>query len=310
MMSLPRAVLEAEQRADELLKQLNQAGIQQPQEGEASANSQQPNMEQAQSDAAPTEPVIERSEQEAPLAEENPWEQRYKSLRGKYDAEVPRLAATNKELTVKLQSIENEIEYLKQAKENPKQSLVKPEEVQEFGEPLVDLIRRAARDEVSHKDQEILNLKSRVERFEASNNKTAEIDFYSRLSSAVPEWEEINREDGFLKWLSEYDDLTGLQKQDSLDDAHRNNDPVRAARFFNTWKEMSKKQAATTTRSLESQVVPTASTASTSPPGKKIWSRGEIQDFYKKARMGDFDDAKMVAIESDIHAAQLEGRIR
>ena len=309
-MSLPRAVLEAEQRADELLKQLNQAGIQQPQEGETIANSQEPNTEQAQSDAAPTEPVIEQSEQEAPLAEENPWEQRYKSLRGKYDAEVPRLAATNKELTVKLQSIEKQIESLKHAKENPKESLVKPEEIQEFGEPLVDLIRRAAREENAIKDQEIVDLKSRLERFEASNEKTAEIDFYSRLSAAVPEWEEMNREDGFHKWLAEYDELTGLQRQDSLDDAQRNNDPVRAARFFNKWKEISTKQVATTARSLESQVVPTTSTSSTPPPGKKIWSRQEIQNFYKQARVGEIDDARMVAIESDIHAAQIEGRIR
>lgn len=309
-MSLPRAVLEAEKRADEILQQLNQAKNSQTHEGEAVANSEPPKDEQAQSVAAQAEPATSTEAQPAPPAEENQWEQRYKSLRGKYDAEVPRLSASNKELTVKLQSIEKELESIRNAKAAVPESLVKPEEVQEYGEPLVDLIRRAAREEVSAKDQEILQLKSRLERFEATNAKTAEVDFWTRLSTACPEWEDINRDDGFLKWLAEYDELTGLQRQDSLDDAQRNNDAVRAARFFNKWKEMSQQQAATATKSLEEQVVPATSTVSTPPPGKKIWTRGEIQDFYAKARRGEISDKDMVAIEADIHAAHIEKRIR
>lgn len=310
-MSLPRAVLEAEKRADEILKQLNQAASPQPQEGEVAANEPAPNQEQAQSVAAPSEPSTTPQPSEAPAAQEDQtWEARYKSLVGKYNAEVPRLAASNKELTAKLQSIEKEIEDLRKAKAEPKQSLVKPEEVQEFGEPLVDLIRRAARDELSEKDQEIASLKARLERFEASTSKNAEIDFFSRLATAVPDWEELNKDDGFLKWLAEYDELTGLQRQDSLDDAVRNGDAIRAARFFNKWKEMSKEQAATASRSLEEQVVPAPVANSAPPAGKKIWTRAEIQGFYEKARRGEISDTDMVAIEADIHAAQIEKRIR
>ena len=105
-MSLPRAVLEAEKRADEILKQLNQAASPQSQDGEVEAKDPAPKEEQAQSVAAPAEPATTTEAPPASPAEENQWEQRYKSLRGKYDAEVPRLAASNKELTVRLQSIE------------------------------------------------------------------------------------------------------------------------------------------------------------------------------------------------------------
>jgi len=310
-MSLPRAVLEAEKRADELLAQLNGAQQQQPQEAEIVANDPSPNQEQAQFDAVPAEPAKEPTSVDAPVAQEDTtWESRYKSLRGKYDAEVPRLAAGNRELTARLQSIEKEIEAVKAAKATPRESLVKPEEIQEFGEPLVDLIRRAARDEASSKDAEIQALHSKLERFEASSTKTQEIDFYERLRTSVPDWEELNRNEGFLKWLSEYDELTEVQRQDSLDDAVRNNDAMRAARFFNKWKEMSGKQAAAASKSMESQVVPSTSTVSTPPPGKKIWTRPEIQNFYEKARRGDISDKDMVAIEADILAAQLEKRIR
>ena len=310
-MSLPRAVLEAEQRADEILKQLNQAKNPQPPEGEVVANDQQPKEEQAQSVAAPAEPSTTDKTVEAPAAQEDPtWESRYKSLIGKYNAEVPRLAASNKELTARLQSIEKELEDLRTAKAEPKQSLVKPEEIQEFGEPLVDLIRRAARDEISEKDQEIAALRSRLERFEVSTTKNAEIDFFTRLSTSVPGWEETNKDEGFLKWLAEYDELTGLQRQDALDDAVRNNDAVRAARFFNKWEEMNRTKAEAASRSLEEQVVPTPVANSAPPAGKKIWTRGEIQDFYAKARRGEISDKDMVSIEADIHAAQVEKRIR
>ena len=310
-MSLPRAVIEAEKRADELLAQLKGAQQQQTQEGEVVANDPPPDQEQAQLDAVPTEPAQTQVPVQAPTAEEDlTWEQRYKALIGKFNAEVPRLYAGNRELTSKLQSIEKEMEAIKAAKATPKESLVKPEEIQEFGEPLVDLIRRAAREEASAQDAEIQALQSKLERFEASSTKTQEIDFYERLRTSVPDWEDLNKNEGFLKWLSEYDELTGFQRQDSLEDAVRNNDAMRAARFFNKWKEMSVKQAATTSKSLESQVVPATSTVSTPPPGKKIWTRGEIQNFYEKVRKGEIADKDMVAIEADIHAAHLEKRIR
>lgn len=259
-MALPRAVIEAEKRADELLAQRSAATNVEQSEGEVAANDQQP--EYGVTPQAERE--TESQTTAAPLAEEDPsWEQRYRSLTGKYNAEVPRLAAANRELTAKLQSIEQEIESLRAAKQTPRESLVKKEEVEEFGEPLVDLIRRAAREEMSEKDSVIDSLKAKLDRFEASNVRTIEVDFYERLASSVPDWEEMNKDRGFLDWLAEYDELTGKQRQDALDDAVSMKDASRAARFFNKWKGLSEKKAATATRSLESQVVPATGTVST-----------------------------------------------
>ena len=85
-MSLPRAVLEAEKRADEILKQLNQAASPQSQDGEVEAKDPAPKEEQAQSDAAPAVPSTTENPEEAPAAQEDPtWESRYRSLIGKYN---------------------------------------------------------------------------------------------------------------------------------------------------------------------------------------------------------------------------------
>jgi hypothetical protein len=218
------------------------------------------------------------------------------------------LAATNKELEAQLQSLQLQIEELKTAK--PRESLIKPEEVQEYGEPLVDLIRRAAREEIASKDAEISDLKRRLERFEVNTTKTVEIGFYEKLNAIVPEWMDINEDKEFHQWLDQYDDLAGRRRQDLLSEAEEAKDATRVANFFNAWKKTNTKREAASNKSLESQVVPQSATTQTKPVGKKIWTRQEISAFYAKARSGEIDPKQMIAIEADLHAAQLEGRIR
>ena len=65
-MSLPRAVLEAEKRADELLAQLNGASQQQQEESAVVANDPPLNQEQAQLDAVPSEPAQTQAPVDAP----------------------------------------------------------------------------------------------------------------------------------------------------------------------------------------------------------------------------------------------------
>lgn len=308
-MSLPRAVIAAEEKAEQALQQLiaskqTQQSEVKPQE----SSNEEASLAQTENIDEPTEIILDQPE-EAPGNQEDPrWESRYKSLEGKYKAEVPRLAASNKELAAKLQSLEYHIEELKSAK--PKESLIKPEEVQEFGEPLVDLIRRAAREEVSVKENEIAELKRRLESFEHSTTKNAELGFYEKLNAFCGDWMLINDDKDFHSWLDQYDELAGRRRQDLLAEAEEAKDATRVANFFNAWKKTQTNREATSSRSLESQVVPQSTMTESKPAGKKIWTRQEIANFYSKARSGDIDAKQMVAVEADIHAAQLEGRIR
>ena len=310
-MSLPRAVLAAEEKAEQALQQLKAS--REAQQSEVAPQEQYVQEDipteqaQAQSVAEPAEqyeePVV------APQSEEDQkWEARYKSLNGKYAAEVPRLASANKELQAQLSRLQKQMDDLKNAK--PREALVKPEEVQEYGEPLVDLMRRAARDELSSKENEIAELRSRIESFEVSSTKNTELSFYERLNAMVPDWAEINDDKAFHQWLDQYDDLAGQRRQDLLLDAEGAKDANRVANFFNTWKKTNTQRAATSNRSLESQVVPSTTVNQSKPQGKKIWTRPEIAEFYRRARVGEISSEQMVAIESDIHAAQLERRIR
>lgn len=301
-MPLPRAVLEAEEKADKLHEELLKA--RNAPEGEEPPSDPPPSDPPADPPAPPAEP----SDSKIPPAsgQDEQLEHRYKVLQGKYNSEVPRLAAENKELKSKLQEFEVQLEALK----NKPEPLVKPEEIEEYGEGLIDVARRIAREEVMKKDAEIEALKSRLESLSTTTAQKTEADFFKSLTDAVSDWEQINEDPAFLKWLGEIDDLTGETRQVLLSRAEASRDASRTARFFTRFKEASSSWAAKSTQALEQQVTPKTNKAAQTPPAKKIWSRGEVAEFFSRVRRGDVSEQDAIAIEADIHAAQIEGRIR
>lgn len=296
-MSLPRAVLEAEERANRLQEELLK---QQPTEGDATPG--------ASPESQPETPATpgDSTPQTATGADEQ-LEHRYKVLQGKYNSEVPRLASENRELKAQLQSLTEQVEKLKAA---PPEPLVKPEEIEEYGEGLVDLARRIAREELMQKDSEIESLKSKIESLSNVTSQKVESDFFKSLTEMVSDWKEINQDPKFLTWLDEVDELTGQTRQDLLTAAERARDAVRTAKFFTAFKKTSSSWAANSAQSLEAQVAPATSQNSPAPPSKKVWTRGEVAEFYARIRRGEISDKDAIAIEADIHAAQIEGRIR
>ena len=312
-MNLPRAVIEAERKAEEALQRLQQARQPQQQQNDP------PPGDPPASDPAPTPTPSEPSARANPAPAATPpanaegddkWEARFKTLSGKYNAEVPRLHAAIKERDAQLNSLTQEVEALKASLAKPKESLVKPEEVNEFGEPLVDLIRRAAREEVSAKDAELAELRRKLESVQVATVESKEVGFYDRLNAAVPDWMAINDDPEFHTWLGEVDELTGAQRQNILVEAEERRDADRVARFFKAFKKVQSDKAAVAATSLDSQVAPATSRVDAPPQGKKIWTRGEIADFYARDRRGEFTEADAAAIDAEIQAAVAEKRVR
>lgn len=303
-MPLPRAVLEAEERANRLHEEL--------------LNQQQT----PENDTPPSDPP--RPEDQPPTGQETPkpgdstpppvtgtdeqLEHRYKVLQGKYNSEVPRLSAENRDLKTQLQSLTEQVEALKNAK--PPEPLVKPEEIEEYGEGLIDVARRIAREELAAKQHEIDSLKAKLESLSNVTTQKVESDFFKSLTDLVADWKDINQDPKFLAWLDEVDELTGQTRQDLLSAAERARDAGRTAKFFTAFKKASSSWAANSTAALESQVAPASSQNTPTPPAKKVWTRAEVSDFYGRVRRGEISDKDAVAIEADIHAAQIEGRIR
>ena len=315
-MAIPREVQKAAERAEALHKQLYEKPSEEPQtapEEPVAAPIEDPPLQDAQpqADAQPADPAsAPPTEQPDEQKKDDQWEHRYKVLEGKYRAEVPRLSADNRELRTKMDALTSEIESLKSKAAEPAASLISPEDREKYGDDLLDVIKRTAQEQVAAKDAEINSLKARLESLHADTAKTAEVSFYDRLSQLVPDWVTINDDSNFLKWLDEYDSLTGKRRQDLLSEAENSRDADRVSRFFNAWKGQQQTNTTTSKKALESQVVPDTNKVSTPPKGKRFFTRAEIADFYQRARRGEVNAADMVAVESEIHAATIEGRIR
>ena len=314
-MNLPRAVLEAERKADEALQRLAQA--RQPQQTQGDGTPPVDPNESAAPTATSSEqavqaPAAPQATPNAPASAEgdDKWEARFKTLSGKYNAEVPRLHAAIKERDAKLNSLTEEVEALKAKLTTPQEKLVKPEEVAEFGEPLVDLIRRAAREEVQAKDNEIKELKSKLESLAGTTAATTEVSFYDRLAAQVPDWQTINEDAEFHAWLGEVDDLTGFQRQDILSQAEEKRDADRVARLFKAFKKVQQDKSADSRTSLEEQVAPEATRTPQAPKGKKLWTRNEIAAFYAADRRGEYTEEQAAAIDAEIQLAIREKRVR
>ena len=56
------------------------------------------------------------------------------------------------------------------------------------------------------------------------------------LDDNMEDWEKINKDPEFLKWLDEVDPLTDMQRQRLLDDAIASCDEERVGRFFEIWQ--------------------------------------------------------------------------
>lgn len=310
MSTTPRAVQEAEDRANRLQEELI-ANKQQAAPGQTPPD----DATQAASETPPAEvtPPVQATETPAPANDSQTqpptedWEHRFKVLQGKYNSEVPRFATENKELKSRLEQLESEMTQLKA---KPPEPLVKQEEIDEYGEGLIDVARRIAQEELAKKQNEIDALKSQINQISTATTNTAKNDFFRSLDAIAPEWKQINEDPAFLKWLDEVDELTGEQRQSLLSKAEASRDAALVGKFFTLFKKTSSSWAANSNNALEQQVVPPTNKAPDTPPSKKVWTRGEIAEFYDRMRRGVVSDNDAIAIEADITAASIEGRIR
>jgi hypothetical protein len=310
-MAIPRKVKEAAEKAEALyqqaypVEQSEPAPVQEPEPAPTEPSQEDP---QAQQEPMATEPTVKSEPQDPPA--EDKWEHKFKVIEGKYKAEVPRLAAQIRELSQKVESLSAENEELKSRPLAEVQALISPEDREKYGDDLLDVIRRAAKEEVGTKDTEIATLKKQLESITSSTVKQTEVSFYDRLGQLVPDWPSVNDDSNFHDWLDEYDELTGKRRQDLLSEAETQKDADRVARFFTKWKANQESSKATTNQALASQTVPDSKPVVKPPAGKRFFTRGEIADFYARARRGEIRSDQLVAMEAEIHAASVEGRVR
>jgi hypothetical protein len=322
-MALPKAVQQQIDDADRLVAEIS---------GDKTGDEVNQNPETGE-DNQPQEPatnVVEPAP--APVSREpvnsipeEKWENKYHTLKGMYDAEVPRMHSQVKELNQQVQQL---IAETAQAKAKVPQevnvpSLITEQDKEAFGPDLIDLIERATEAKVSSFRQresqlmeELNQLKGRVGDVTERQVVSDKDRFFVGLSQKVPDWEQLNEDSGFLNWLEEVDPVYGIPKKVALTNAYEVLDIGRVSTIFNAYKSMLEptKPQKQKNQELQRQVAPTRSRASSPDPSdsnnQRIFTQAEIGQFYEEVRRGHMSPEDAVRIENEINAAAAEGRIR
>lgn len=331
-MALPKAVQQQLEEADRIVENIN--GVQ---TGEGSsetnpANTQSdPNVDQnLQQDPPPNDPqpvnTVSQETQPTDVPDEK-WAHKYHTLKGMYDAEVPRLHSQVREMQTQIQQlIADKAQVEARVAEKPKaESLITDEDKEAFGPDLIDLIERATDSKVATLRDREAELLAKISKLEGQLGNVEERQvvsdkdrFLNALTQQVPDWEALNVNQGFLAWLQDVDPVYGIPKHVALTNAYENGDVARVANIFKTYKQSITPAAQpqanrSNQQELQRQVAPTR-TRSTSQPGdnqdKPMYSNGDIEKFYADWRRGYYTDEEAAQMENQIHAAIAEGRVR
>lgn len=327
-MSLPKQVQAQLEEAERLQQQYVEST--QPQDPPNTDPTPDPDIAQQTPPEAQQEPPAPEPVQTPQTSgDSDVWERRFKTLQGKYNAEIPRYNAQLKDLTGQLETLQAQIEKLQsKPTETETKRPVTDKDVEVFGSDLIDLIDRkaqeVARDMVSTQtaklEEENARLReqlSGVAERQVSNDRRA---YFAELARHVPDYEAINNDQQFLDWLGQYDELSGRTRQDFLTEAWNSYDAARTAALFNAYKRAVSPPApapepVNTKQRLERQVAPGTSKVSSSVPlesATRIWTMSEIDQFYKSQTNGTFRGTAedRARIEAEIDQAVIDGRIR
>jgi len=174
----------------------------------------------------------------------------YSVLKGKYDAEVPRLHDDIRNsnnamrgLQEQLGTLQATVAAMKEVNKTPPTPpapLVTDEEREQFGPDLIDVVGRAAQEAVRpYVDQRVSEVAASVTQVQESAShletgvaESNRIRLYERLHIAVPGWDVVNKDPVFVTWLGETDQYTGQLRGNLLRAAFERNDSERVIAFF------------------------------------------------------------------------------
>jgi hypothetical protein len=248
------------------------------------------------------------------------WEQKYKVIAGKYDAEVPRLHTQVRELSVKLQEALDQMKSLQEApKETPKAApLVSDSDVETFGQDLIDLQRRVAREVAAEFETKLSAMEARNAQLEAmlkdTGNQVGTMTFEQRLNRALPDFEALNADPQWIGWLDEVDPLIRAPRRVVAQDAFDRGDVEAIVNVVKLFREQKAPNKVDNRRAeLERQVAPnrTSSTSTPSNQNGKVYTNAQVEAIYTKVRQlsiqGKFEEAQK--LDAEISAAYVEGRV-
>jgi len=319
-MALPRQVeaqlRELEQIERQIAESQNPASANPEPEQDPPAEPSTP--EPAAAEPKPVEPKPEPTE---PAIAEETWQSRYIALKGKYDAEVPRLHADVREFKAQLESLRKAVETKPVETKKPAvaEKLVTDADVQAFGEDLIEVQRKVAREVAAEFRGELDAMRAENEQLReqltTTGSQVSEASFEQRLYRMVPDFQDVNADPRWINWLNEVDPLLRAPRKSVAQEAFNRADAEAVAHYVGMFKSSIAPVEPVNDKAaeLEKQIQPKRS-ASTAPisPQARIYTDAQVQKMFQKSvelsSRGQREEA--MKLEAEIDAAYREGRVK
>lgn len=323
-MALPKQVQLQADAVEQYDRELQEAAGQAPSEP-APEEAQVPQPTIVAEPPSTPEPV---AQPEPPKPQPDPWEHRYKTLQGMYGS----LQTQNRDLHDQLRNLQSEVRNLQVARTEPSKTerpaLVTPKDVEAFGEDLIDVVRRAAREEFAPEREQYKEyiaalekkLTDQVGAVQEGQQRGEQDKFFDRLTQAIPNWEEIQATQDCQEWLGGRPPGSRNTWNDILRDAAARHDAQAAVEIFRAFdasRPQPQVQAAPAkpqaSNELQRQVTPSKSKASAPTAAQpRIYAASEYEaesmKLIKLRKTNRHDEAQ--TLENELNAALQEGRIR
>jgi hypothetical protein len=317
-MALPRQVEAQLRELEALEKQLTDA--QNPAPADPAPNPAEPpqDTQPAPAEPKPVEPTPTPTE---PVVADEKWEQKYKTLKGMYDAEVPRLHADLRDLKAQVDSLRKaaETKPVEPVKPAAAEKLVTDADVEAFGSDLIEVQRKVAREVAAEFRGELDAMRAENEKLReqltSTGTQVSEASFEQRLYRMVPDFEAVNADPKWIAWLNEVDPLLRAPRSSVAQQAFNRGDAEGVAHYVAMFKKSVApvEPTADKTNELELQIQPNRSATSAPPTSQKgkVYTNADIEKMFRKATelgvKGRTDEAKK--LEAEIDAAFMEGRV-
>lgn len=249
---------------------------------------------------------------------------RYLTLKGKYDAEVPRLSHELRDLK---QSVFEKIEKMTTQRENPAEVSNEPapedlmmQFAETYGEEFTDSLKKLIAAEARKYTQPVQEAVTSVEEIQMKTAQTNFVNYLdNNLADVVPDWREkwSGNDPNFIEFLKQ-PDPSGLYTMGQLAEMYNNAwDADKLISIFRLYHESSAPPAPQskqqrTPPQKEAMVAPSRTNTHTAPntESKPIWTQDMIKEFQVLDRQGRYEPEVSKAMWDDLLLAMSEGRLR
>lgn len=277
-------------------------------------------------------------EKTTPAASEG-WEQKYNSLKGRYDRQndtIRDLNARIADLSASVAELQRKPEQARIPSEMTFRKVTEQDRT-DFGEDFLEAATRAAEERlgpyIQGLESQIRQLGGTVQSTVKATAETAQARMYATLDEKIPDWRTINRDPKFVAWANLPDPYSGAIRIDMLKDAHSKADANRVMHFFNGF--LKDEAASDPVHAGKPETFPTPASAQADgknkvplsefaapgrakapatpqvPGEKETITRAQISAFYRDVNRGKYkgNEAEKDRLERMIFEAEAEGRV-